>query len=347
MNSKLLPLTAVFAAVLTDPSHAAAPPAKPEPLRGAIASGRVLACVPDGTIFVSAWSQPLRGGRAAVVKNAALHFAGGVPVRWHASHGALWLASSLRGWGRCEPGNEALVRYELSDLLQGRLVSRAGTEPLKKGESSDFVVPWPLLGIRFRSSALFVEFRTVTHYDYLPAGSDAALLLVITNVSPREKWSFTGYHHRGRWSAEAARWFPKQTEEFTLELAFNEPFQALARGEDYYFLTASGRLYRAPKPATGKHRKLEVIRNDERSPVTAFVTDVDRDRTFLFCDKGPKGKGGPFVFELGSGVRPRFYEPKLFKRGDQGPTALRRVVGYARILDALGYVKDAAKTSNR
>jgi hypothetical protein len=53
----------------------------------------------------------------------------------------------------------------------------------------------------------------------------------------------------------------------------------------------------------------------------------------LFCDKGPRG--GPCVFELADGVRLRRYDPSLFRPGDQGPDALRKVVGYARVLDAL------------
>jgi hypothetical protein len=77
-----------------------------------------------------------------------------------------------------------------------------------------------------------------------------------------------------------------------------------------------------------------------RAPVVAHVTYADRGRTFLFCDKGRGGKGGPCVFELADGVRLREYDPKLFKPGDQGPAALRKVVGYARVLEALGYVED-------
>src|SRR5262249_24778553 len=130
-------------------------------------------------------------------------------------------------------------------------------------------------------------------------------------------------------------------DECTLDLAFREPFQVLARGEDYYFLTASGKLYRAPKPAKGNHRKLAAVWDDWRSPIAPCITDADRNRPFLFCDTGRGGKGGPCVFELADGVRLRHFDHKLFRPGDQGPTALRKVVGYARVLEALGYVKDS------
>jgi hypothetical protein len=261
---------------------------------------------------------------------------------------------------------DATMRYELADLLRGRRVGGPGGEP---GHQMYFGRAYPLSDARF-IGLYDADFRAVIDFDYLPVGPDSVRLFVLTNVAGRgkpagktdslsgrtfpndrqekPKWSFACHRAVGKWDRQEKSWQVGEWEqECTIEMAFNEPFQALGRGEDYYFLTASGKLYRAPKPAKGKHRKLEAVWNDERSPVTAFVTDVDRGRTFLFCDKGPKGKGGPFVFELGSGVRPRFYEPKLFRLGDKGPAALRRVVGYARVLQTLGYVKDPAASKGR
>jgi hypothetical protein len=247
----------------------------------------------------------------------------------------------------------------LGDLLRGRKVGGPGGEP---GHQKYFGRAYPLHDARFLG-LYNADFRAVIDFDYLPAGPDSVRLFVLTNVAgrgesagktdtlamrgfpngrqERPKWSFACHRARGKWDRQEKRWeVGEWQQECTLELAFNEPFQALGRGEDFYFLTASGKLYRAPKPAKGKHRKLEAVWDDERSPVTAFVTDVDRDRTFLFCDKGPKGKSGPCVFELASGVRSRFYDPKLYRPGTDGPAALRRVVGYAGVLEALGYVKD-------
>src|SRR5262249_53862835 len=94
-------------------------------------------------------------------------------------------------------------------------------------------------------------------------------------------------------------------------------------------------------PQKGKHRKLKAVWDDEKAPIVAHVTDADKNRTFLFCDKGAKGKGGPCVFELDSKPEPKEYDAKLFEPGHEGPTALRKVVGYARVLEALGYVKAA------
>jgi hypothetical protein len=209
------------------------------------------------------------------------------------------------------------------------------------------------------------RFSPVVHYDYVPAGQFIVKLFVLTNVDaqgkpagkesslgsrsfPRPnqkapKWSFVCHSVRAKWNADPKKscWEAEDwVTEDHLDLIFREPFQALARGEDYYFLTASGKLYRAPRPSKGKHRKLETIWDDKRSPITAHIQDADRGRTFLFCDSGPKGKGGPCVFELASGVRLRFFDRALFRPGDQGPDSLRRALGYARVLQALGYIKD-------
>jgi hypothetical protein len=45
------------------------------------------------------------------------------------------------------------------------------------------------------------------------------------------------------------------------------------------------------------------------------------------------------------GLRDRYN--RLYKPGDQGPTALRKVVGYARMLHSLGYVEDAAPARDK
>lgn len=62
----------------------------------------------------------------------------------------------------------------------------------------------------------------------------------------------------------------------------------------------------------------------------------------LFCDT-PRSVTRPAVFELASGVRLRPYDPKLYRPGTDGPEALRRVVGYGRVLQSLGYLEGATR----
>jgi hypothetical protein len=347
-------------ALLEVRSEAAAPPQRPEPLKGVVVSGKVIVCTKDrsdSSEDLSAWFQPLRGGRPAEVDSLTASVR--VPIRWHVGHGALWVAGSAGDSLGGGPGRETAKRYELAELFAGRRVIGPKAKPA--GWYGDyFIYPDPIYDARFLSDG--VDFDPMVHYDYLPAAPDTLKLFLLTNVGGRGKplggkgkvvarafprhgklqWSFTCYSFTADWDPKEEGWYSRpEVEECTLDLVFREPFQALSRGEDYYFLTASGKLYRAPRPAKGKHRKLETIWDDKRSPIAAHLHDADRGRTFLFCDSGPKGKGGPCVFELASGVRPRFYDRALFRAGDQGPESLRRVLGYARVLQALGYIKDA------
>jgi hypothetical protein len=116
---------------LCGPARAAAPPCPPEALRGAIVSGQVLACLADEDDEVSAWFQPLRGGRPTQVDS--LRACVGIPLRWHVAHGALWLAKSSGDLYTGAPGNETAYRYELPELLKGRrLIGDQGPAALRK-----------------------------------------------------------------------------------------------------------------------------------------------------------------------------------------------------------------------
>jgi hypothetical protein len=318
-------------------------------LKGVVVSGKVLTC---GFLDceVNIWVQPLSAGRCVELERVS--FSPEPPLRWSAGRGALWINDSF-------PGGEFQRRYELQDLLRGRLVLGPGAKPIESWGTNYFAISEAIGDARFIGQSS--DFDAVVHYDHLPSARDALLLFVLTNVGGRGKsgggggsvvvrryprkgelrWSFTCYSVRARWNKEEKRWDSREErDECSIDVDFREPFQALSRGEDYYFLTASGKLYRAPRPAKGKHRKLQTIWDDKRSPITAHITDADKNRTFLFCDSGPKGKGGPCVFELASGVRLRHYDKALFRPGDQGPDSLRRVLGYGRVLQTLGYIKD-------
>src|SRR5437588_8338575 len=109
-SSCLWLLGAVVLAPVGAGGQAAAPPQRPAPLRRAISQGKVIIgdavfawpnvppeklrdngldgreIIPDCS-FLSAWFQPLRGGRPEQVqfKVEAIN----IPLRWHIGHGAL------------------------------------------------------------------------------------------------------------------------------------------------------------------------------------------------------------------------------------------------------------------
>jgi hypothetical protein len=122
-------------------------------------------------------------------------------------------------------------------------------------------------------------------------------------------------------------------------VAFREPFQVLGKGDDYYFVTASGRLFRTRKPAKGKQRPCVPVWSDASRPIRAFITDADAGRTFLFV--GPEKKGGkPAFFEVSDRPRLVEYDPGCAAPLKEGPERLRRVTHYARVLLVHKLVKD-------
>src|SRR5262249_28431390 len=152
----------------------------------------------------------------------------------------------------------------------------------------------------------FVDFEPIQYNDNLAFGRHKLLQFVLTNVrgrsvsagqagflgmftietTPEEaqtpKMSLTYYGCQARWDRKEDDWAQgKWKREGTIEIGFLEPFRVLSKGDDFYFLTRSGSLYRAPKPAKGTHRKMERVWADPREPITAFITDVDNGKTYL------------------------------------------------------------------
>src|SRR5262249_10623128 len=96
-----------------------------------------------------------------------------------------------------------------------------------------------------------------------------------------------------------------------LNVAFREPFRVFAKGDDFYFVTTSGKVFRAAKPAKGDDRTLEAVWEDAKRPVVAAVTDVVAERTFLFCQ--PEGNKGVF-FDLAVKPEPRDYDASAIEK---------------------------------
>ncbi|WP_143392977.1 hypothetical protein [Fimbriiglobus ruber] len=63
-------------------------------------------------------------------------------------------------------------------------------------------------------------------------------------------------------------------EEF--EVDFREPFQAYVLGDEYYFLTRSGSVYRAPPADKGKSRRMVAVWAAPQPPVGYIFSDGNR-----------------------------------------------------------------------
>jgi hypothetical protein len=187
-------------------------------------------------------------------------------------------------------------------------------------------------------------------FDYLSTGERQVRMFTLTNTgdvfrpggserpAERPRWSLAVHACENRWDSAAGTWRTagKWTKEGTIDPGFKEPFQVVGKGEDYYFITRSGKVYMAQRPARGKGRKMVALWADARR-VVAFLTDADTGRTFLFCRPAKPGER-PVYWELGPRPRPLGYDPALAKPS-KAPGPLRAVLHYARILVALRKVK--------
>src|SRR5262249_30879741 len=80
---------------------------------------------------------------------------------------------------------------------------------------------------------------------------------------------------------------------------FHEPFMVFARGADYFFLTASGKVYATEKDSTGQRRAAPLWAKADQ-PVGRVITDADAGRTFCFTLPKPRPDGTtakPVYFE--------------------------------------------------
>jgi hypothetical protein len=342
-------------------AEAAAPWVRPEPLKGAIVRGRVLTFqqekLPDDDRYgrLTAWLAPLAG--EGELKRITCPPSNQGPPRWAVGHSACWVGRSFSASAPPRFTEAAIDRYELLHFLRGRLI--AGPRPPTEQE---ILLPFASKSpvddrLYFAPFCRFQRAAVVVEHDYLSAGRDKVRLFLLTNVGgelipaggtkflssytikmtqeekENPKWSFTVHSCRARWKPPFFWVDQVWAQEETIAVNFRESFQVLGKGEDYYFVTASGALYVAKQPAKGKQRSLMKVWSDAARPIEALLTDADSNRSFLFL--GPPKRGGkPAFFELADRPRLETYDPTSVKPGKEGPERLRRVLHYARVLVA-------------
>ncbi len=115
---------------------------------------------------------------------------------------------------------------------------------------------------------------------------------------------------------------------------FNERFQVFVQGTTYFFVTDSGKIYLAKKPAQGD-RTIEEVWKKADQPITGALTDTASGKTFLFGQKGKVGAKDPkpFYFELAEKPDLVEFEEKVLVR-EKVPEPLQTVKAYAHLLAA-------------
>jgi hypothetical protein len=323
-----------------------------------VVRAHLLTCAVDEDRHVSVSLGPLRDDSAPPEQPYALSL---LPSRWHVGFGALWQADADDPSGRLGLDSlEVLTRFDLRSVFAGRPNSWRDPEEGYDNAPLGNLTPVTFARVCGRRAA----FRYELHYDYLPVGKFAALQLVLTNArgkvtpfAPEEplaayhvaitdeerrtpKWSLTVYRYEAKWDKAGQKWEERPwVKHESIEVGFREPFQALGRGQDYYFVTRSGKLYRAPQAARVRPRRLEAVWDDPKRPVTAFLTDADAGRTFLFVPAKPAG-GQPAFFELAPKPELVEYDPAAVPRPKVAEPR-RTLLHHARILIALKKIKAA------
>lgn len=91
----------------------------------------------------------------------------------------------------------------------------------------------------------------------------------------------------------------------SLEVGLEEPVHTFVnRDDNYYFVTAAGKLYVAAKPpAKNQSRRLQEIWADPKQPITHVLFDLDQSRTFVFGKQRNRKDDVRFALEL-AGQRP-------------------------------------------
>jgi hypothetical protein len=328
-------------------TFAGAAPADPQPKailhRGAIQQGTVhVGSVNKETRF-SLLSIKNGNGKTDERPLTGEFYAGFSPNRWRIAHGQLWLISSYTTIFS-DAIYDILFRLSWSDLQKG--VTRSGPEAGGNDPYHGFIGAHGSLGDT-RSTSRFVlpKFKelVVLHYDYWPVSDDTVYLFLLTNLTVGEartsKLSFRVSQYTGAWgplrlAPKHKGWIEGKWKDVdSIEADFKEPFHAFMTGTTYFFVTESGNVYAAEKPAMGK-RKLKPLWKEETRRVTAIVEDLDRKKTFLFgkvSDKAEENKGKLFYFELTEKPQPRYFDAAELKPV-KAQEPLKTVAQFAQLL---------------
>ena len=165
----------------------------------------------------------------------------------------------------------------------------------------------------------------------------ATAIIVSQKEQNTPKWSFTVHRCESKWNKRLGEWAPGPwSKEEELPIAFKEPFHALQKGDDYFFLTASGKLFVSPKPAKGKKRTVRAVAVEGKSkrPIQGVIVAPKEDKVYLFVESTK----GPAFFELSDKPVLVVYDPKVAKV-PEGEERLRGIMHKARVLVALGKLK--------
>lgn len=272
------------------------------------------------------------------------------PLRWHVTRKACYFGQAADIVSTI--GVEHLRRFDLRELVKGTADSDAHHSARPPFQQYTRSSP----GNDARNYGFFCLFDCRVYYDYLPDRDRGARQFVLANtrrpaqptgpedeswIKKREeqktvpKWSFTVHHCKTEWDEKGRKWIPGAwSKEEDLPVVFREHFHALGKGDDWYFLTASGRLFVARKPAKGKKRSLESVYDDALRPILGMVVDAQSQRTFLFADSDR----GPAFFELSDDPVIIPYQPDVAEM-PEGDEPLRSIMHKARVLAALGKIK--------
>lgn len=346
--------------------YSVAPPLNHHVLQGGLTAEMAFSCVASDNQHAVVYGFDLRNQQVRVTRCSTLAL-----VHWQTHGDAFWLVEKTakkNRWG-VRPVWAAILWYELAPLLKGDRVRGPAARPdnqdhLGFAGCDPVEDTWTL-------AECWCEFPPVVHYDIAPIMRTSTRLFLLTNVGGRvqsqgatdrlvesalhmppkdrtiPRWSFTCYTTSSRWNPDNRQWQGSDwRREFSLECGFQEPFHALSQGNDHYFLTETGRLFRAARPVKGTFRKMETTYANRDRPVTVFLTDADTGRVFLFR-RAVADRGKPSVAELAPRLTWREYDPAIYRPGGNGPTELRQVVGYARVLQALGLIPTATPNRRR
>ncbi len=329
-------------------SCAGAPPVEDDPvvgdpLKGVVLGDQVVGCalMEDGVV-VEVYSHYL--GREQLLPARACSLARGSPHRWHLSHGAFWVS---RSWSP-----EQIPTYLLEvqggglERIDMPVFSQMGEDLFNRLDAHfTYGNPAGRLADTVHSDDKFL------YMDYLPAGKCRVRQFLATNLPGSEADRsrdleevkkaprvFSSYLGEGEWDAKEGVWKPKPWKlEWSAPPAFVEPFQALSLGDDFYFATRSGALFRAAKPATGTDRVLTPVWGSKKQRIKAFITDSATGKTFLFVPPARVG-GKPAFFELSDKPKLVEYDPKLVPLPPVAEPH-RTILHATRILVALKKIK--------